>query len=188
MGQFGVSYYSLRCIMLIGLLSDTHIPVDAKALPGQIKEVFRDVDLILHAGDIYIVSVLDELESIAPVLAAQGDDDASDVTSDRRVKEQHAISVDGVTISLMHREPGFGPWATFPESRVDPDPASPHGKEISGIVVFGDTHRTKVVNRGGFLLINPGSPTFPYYVHRPGTVALLTVSSGKAKVHIVQLE
>ena len=173
--------------MLIGLLADTHIPVDAKALPAQIKEIFRGVDLILHAGDVYLVSVLDELEAIAPVLVAQGDDDDSDIANDRRAKEKHTFSVDGVNISLTHRELGLGPWATFPELREDPDSANLHRREVSGILIFGDTHRVKVANRGDFLLINPGSPTFPYYTHRPGTVALLTVSAGEAKVRIVQL-
>ena len=68
--------------MRIGLISDTHIPDAAKALPPQVKEAFRDVDLIMHAGDLYEVSVLDELESIAPVLAALGDDDGDDVARD----------------------------------------------------------------------------------------------------------
>lgn len=172
----------------IGLLSDSHIPIDAPALPGQIKEVFRGVDLILHAGDIYIVSVLDELERIAPVLAAQGDDDTSDVTSDGRVKERHTVTVDGVNISLAHSRPWLGPWAAFHASKVDPDPPGPHYMKVSEIGVFGHTHMTKVEHRGDFLLVNPGSPTFPYYVHRLGTVALLTISSGEAEVRIVQLE
>ena len=173
--------------MRIGLLSDTHIPVDAKVLPGQIKEVFRDVDLILHAGDIYITSVLDELERIAPVLAVQGDDDDYDITKDRRVKEKHTLTIEGVTISLMHTEPGLGPWSVFPDSRGNLEQASFYYINVASILVFGHSHRPKVQNRGGFLLVNPGSPTFPYYRYRPGTVALLTVSSGEAEVRIVQL-
>ena len=51
--------------MRIGLVSDTHIPEVAPAIPGQIAQAFRVVDLILHAGDIYVSSVLDELEYIA---------------------------------------------------------------------------------------------------------------------------
>jgi len=172
----------------IGLLSDTHIPVDASALPGQIKEVFYGVDLILHAGDIYIVPVLDELERIAPVLAARGDDDTSDVTSDSRVKEKHTLTVEGVNISLSHIRPWLGPWGAFHESKQDLDPALPHSMKVTEISVFGHTHRTKVENRDGFLLVSPGSPTFPYYFHRLGTVGLLTVSSGEVEVRIVQLE
>ena len=172
---------------LIGLLSDTHIPIDAKVLPGQIKEIFRDVDLILHGGDIYETWVLDELERIAPVLAAEGDDDDYDVTSDKRVKKKQTLTVEGVNISLTHIEPGLGPWSVFPDSKENLEEASFKYNNVTEILLFGHSHRPKVQNRGNFLLVNPGSPTFPYYVHRPGTVALLTVSSGEVGVRIVQL-
>jgi len=171
----------------IGLLSDTHIPIDAKVLPGQIKEIFRDVDLILHAGDIYEPWVLDELESIAPVLAAEGDDDDYDIASDRRVKKKQTLTIDGVNISISHSEPGLGPWSVFPDSKENLEEASFKYSNVTDILLFGHSHRPKVQNRGNFLLVNPGSPTFPYYVHRPGTVALLTVSSGEVEVRIVQL-
>jgi putative phosphoesterase len=172
----------------IGLLSDTHIPVDAKLLPGQIKEIFRDVDLILHAGDIYETSVLDELEYMAPVLAAEGDDDGYDIISDRRVKKKHTLTVDGVNISISHSEPGLGPWSVFPDSKENLEEASFKYNNMADIMVFGHSHRPKVQNRGNFLFVNPGSPTFPYYMHRLGTVALLTVSSGEVEVRIVQLQ
>ena len=171
----------------IGLLSDTHIPIDAKVLPAQIKEIFRNVDLILHAGDIYIISVLDELERIAPVLAAQGDDDDYDITKDRRVKEKHTLTIDGVSISLTHGEPGLGPWSVFPNSKETLEEASYYYNNVTNILVFGHSHMPKVEKRGQFLLVNPGSPTFPYYLHRPGTVVLLTVNSGEAEVRMVQL-
>ena len=47
--------------MLIGLISDTHIPNHAQGLPAQLQEVFRGVDMILHEGDIYNTATLDEL-------------------------------------------------------------------------------------------------------------------------------
>ena len=37
---------------LIGLISDTHIPSRSKRLPDRVFEVFKDVDLIIHAGDL----------------------------------------------------------------------------------------------------------------------------------------
>ena len=37
--------------MLIGVISDTHIPERAKKIPDKVYELFEDVDLILHAGD-----------------------------------------------------------------------------------------------------------------------------------------
>jgi len=72
--------------LLIGLISDTHIPDAAMALPPQVWEAFRGVDLILHAGDIFEVPVLDQLGGISPVLAAQGDSDYAEVRNDSRVR------------------------------------------------------------------------------------------------------
>jgi putative phosphoesterase len=172
----------------VGLLSDTHIPVDAKVIPGQIGDLFRGVDLILHAGDIYETWVLDELEKIAPVLAAEGDDDDYDIASDRRVKKKHTINVGGFPVSLAHSEPGLGPWSVFPDSREDLEKSNHFIFEtVDNIVVFGHSHRPKVASRGSFLMLNPGSPTFPYYMHRPGTVAILTINSGGVEVQLKQL-
>ncbi|MEK6698468.1 MAG: metallophosphoesterase family protein, partial [Nitrospirota bacterium] len=61
--------------MKVGVLSDTHIPVTVKSLPPAIFDIFKDVDLILHAGDVVELSVLDELRAIAPVEAVAGNMD-----------------------------------------------------------------------------------------------------------------
>ena len=42
----------------IGLISDTHIPEARESLWSQIYLAFRDVDLIMHAGDIHALEVL----------------------------------------------------------------------------------------------------------------------------------
>jgi predicted phosphodiesterase len=71
--------------MIVGLISDTHVPRDAEGLPPQVSRAFDEVDLILHGGDVYVSSILDELEAIAPVLAARGD--PSELCDDPRVKD-----------------------------------------------------------------------------------------------------
>lgn len=48
--------------MLIGLIADTHIR--GVPLPPQVLRAFQGVDLILHAGDIYSLDVLDQLEAL----------------------------------------------------------------------------------------------------------------------------
>ncbi len=168
--------------MLIGLLSDTHIRIpgyraslsqlSASTLPPQIKEAFHGVDLILHAGDIYNLPILDELESIAPVLASEGDDDPFEVMNDKRVKWKHAITVEGATIWLAHE---YEMWS-WDEQEKPPD-----------VIVFGHTHKATLENHGDILRINPGSPTFPQYSCQLGTVGLLTINSGKAEAQIIQL-
>jgi putative phosphoesterase len=167
----------------IGLISDTHIPDNAKELPEQVKQVFRDVDLILHAGDIYITSVLDELECLAPVLAAEGDGDGADVISDKRVKGKHVLTIDGATIWLMHSKPSSWPSVSEENSHL----ASLRYDKPPNILVFGHTHDATIERKGDVLLVNPGSPTFPQYRYELGTVALLTINSGKAEARIVQL-
>ena len=52
--------------MRIGILSDTHVPEAPRLFP-EILEALAGVDLILHAGDLVVARVLDELERIAPV-------------------------------------------------------------------------------------------------------------------------
>ena len=55
----------------VGVISDTHIP-HFKQLPAAIWQHFDGVELIIHAGDLSVLSVIDELETIAPVVAVQG--------------------------------------------------------------------------------------------------------------------
>ena len=88
--------------MRVGLITDTHIPDAARELPPQISEVFQGIDLILHAGDVYQSFVIDELERIAPVLAALGDDDSAGLLKDERVKNNHILNLEGHTEWLVH--------------------------------------------------------------------------------------
>jgi len=168
--------------MLIGVVSDSHIRVPgtrvglstltAEELPLQVLTAFKGVDLILHAGDIYTVPVLDELETVAPVLACEGDDDPFEIVNDPRVKHEQLLKIDGKTIWLSH----YGP--------LD----DPIIKEIPDIIIYGHTHRSALEYRNGSLFLNPGSCNFPKYEHTLGTVALLSIKNGKAEAHIIQLE
>jgi putative phosphoesterase len=191
--------------MRIGLISDTHIPYDAEALPPQVKELFRGVDLILHAGDIYFSSVLDELEEIAPVLAARGDDDSPSVNG--RVKEKHVLNFEGFSLWLTHALPYFPLhslhsypftarslhamlYRVYASSDQEVEEALREvveREDLPDILVFGHTHQAVLHRVQGFLLINPGSATFPGYKHELGTVAILTISPGKAEAEIIQL-
>ena len=160
--------------MLIGLISDTHIPDHVKELPKQLEEVFRGVDLILHAGDIYTIPVLDALERIAPVLAAEGDDDPLPTANDRRVKRKHTLNLEGVNIWLVHEVFWYG--------------IALHAQDSPDVIVFGHTHQPSLKNDNGILQVSPGSATFPRYRLELGTVGLLTIHSGKAEAQIIQLQ
>lgn len=169
--------------MRIGLIADTHIPDVAAALPPEVFQALSGVDLILHAGDIYIPSVLDELERIAPVLAARGDDDYGDIQKDRRVKSKHVLRLEGQTIWLIHERP----YSYVVESWQARNSQGQSEHDAPDIVVFGHEHTTLVKSYGSVLFVNPGSPTFLHYRRGLGTVGILDIDSGGAQARIVQL-
>jgi hypothetical protein len=169
--------------MRIGLISDTHIPEVAQALPPQIVQAFRGVDLILHAGDIYVPSVLDELERIAPVVAAAGDDDYYSTLADKRVEGRHVLKLEGKTVWLVHENPYYYMLASR-QAMNSPIQIEHDGPDI---VVFGHEHRVIVQRHSGVLFVNPGSPTFLHYRRGLGTIGILDVDSGEAQVRVLQL-
>ena len=153
--------------MRIGLLSDTHIP-EAPVLWPEVFEAFRGVDLILHAGDIMVARALDELERVAPVLAAQGNHDPH-LADDPRVQPLHMLNLEGQLVALLHTfEPldrGIEVLARFYLGGVVPD-----------VVVYGDSHVEHVDTLDGTLVVNPGSPTLPRNQSpRLGYVGFLTL-------------
>ncbi|MBI4267645.1 MAG: metallophosphoesterase family protein [Chloroflexi bacterium] len=168
--------------MRIGLLSDTHIPEVQRALPPELKEAFKGVDLILHGGDIYSLNVLDDLENIAPVLAALGDDDYPG--PDNRIKEKHILEVEGLTLWLLHMRH----MLAFPsKSYLTGGPAQVGDNHKPDIIVFGHEHRTVVESQDGILYICSGSPTMLHYHRGLGTVGILEVNEGKANISLVHL-
>src|SRR5579864_2312978 len=83
----------------IGVISDTHIP-QLKKLPEAIWEHFTGVELIIHAGDLSVLSVISELETIAPVVAVQGNVEEEEVI--RKLPIKREIVVGGCRIGIVH--------------------------------------------------------------------------------------
>ena len=165
----------------IGLIADTHIPKDAKTLPPHVVEAFKDADLILHAGDIYHPMVLDELETIAPVLAVRGNGDWN-FPPDHRFKNNIVLNIAGLTLGLTHGI-NYPPPPQYPFDEVM---ELAFGNRMD-IIVSGDTHVAMVERYNGTLLVNPGSPTLPNGLFELGTVGLLEITGDSVKASIIQL-
>ncbi|MBI2872599.1 MAG: metallophosphoesterase family protein [Chloroflexi bacterium] len=182
--------------MRIGLISDTHIPEAGPQLPPQVYRALQGVDLILHAGDMHIIDVLDWLEEVAPVMAARGNGDyppklgysaspsRPGVPDDPRVRESHVLRVDGLTIGLTH---GFPELDEMDEGRLGPLMDLKFGGPVD-VIVCGDTHIERVMEWDGILMVNAGSPTLPHQFHRLGHVALLDTDHGRPHARIVSLK
>ncbi len=140
----------LNVLKLVGLISDTHVPARAKAIPNKVFKVFQDACLIIHTGDLTRLSVIEELEQMAPVVAVHGNMDTWDV----KEKLPMINSVDfydwkiGMTHSL-----GF-----FFRTNRFRDIAEKRGFHV---FVYGHTHRPSLKHKEEMLFINPGSATNP---------------------------
>jgi len=176
-------------IMRIGLISDTHIPEAGPDLWPQAYKAFQGCDAILHAGDIYEISVIEKLHQVAPTWAARGNGD--DGSSGREVQPEHALlssswvhDFDGLRVGLTHHMP-------IPElpSYGVLDAIDRHfdGLELD-VVVYGDTHVEHITTIDDVLCVNPGSPTFPHNLNvQLGTVGFLDIENGIAEASIWRL-
>ena len=170
-------------MLRIGLISDTHIPEAVRQLPPEVLKAFEGVDLILHAGDIYSLDVLDELENVAPVLAALGDDDYP--APDRRIKETHILELEGLTLWLLHARHMLAYRPDTHANKGHPGAGEDHHPDI---IIYGHVHRTEVEFFNGVLHICSGSPTMLHYHRGLGTVGILELNEGKANIQILQLQ
>jgi len=85
---------------VIGVISDTHIPSSATCVPEPALDLFADVDLILHAGDLSTLAALDPLQTLAPVYAIHGNVELGDVMAALPGKRE--IEVGGGVSGMIH--------------------------------------------------------------------------------------
>ncbi len=150
--------------MKIGLISDTH-----GRLPAEVFEFFKDVDLILHAGDVGKAEVLTDLRTIAPVKAVYGNVDRFPLVS--QLTRMEFVKVEKLWICLTHivsSEKDFCFQLFKINKKVD-------------VVVYGHTHRADKTDFDGTLFVNPGSAAQPRYTKKR-SVALMVVSGSSVNV------
>jgi len=169
-----------RVAARIGLVSDTHMPDRCTALPPALFDVLQGVDLLLHAGDVGELWVLDQLAALAPVVAVHGNDDTEG--AQRELPYQQVIAVAGQRIVLTHAH--YPDRAEELESRRDDawepklERRSAFGRRAgASIVVFGHTHVPMARRYDGILLVNSGALASPNYTTRQTlrSVALLFI-------------
>lgn len=133
--------------MKIGVLSDTHIPKTANELPKAVYDGLKGVDLILHAGDLVQLEVLEDLKKIAPTEAVCGNMDSW--KTQNALPKKKVINVSKFKIGLIH---GWG------RSNAIIDLISKEFTDVDAIV-FGHTHNPMNEKKENILYFNPGSPT-----------------------------
>lgn len=131
------------------LVSDTHVPKRARALPDQVWRAVDAADVVVHAGDWVDEATLDALDARASrLVGVYGNNDGEDLRS--RLPEVARFEFDGVRFAVVHET---GP-ATGREQRCDRDFPD------TDVLVFGHSHIPwDTTTPNGLRLLNPGSPT-----------------------------
>jgi putative phosphoesterase len=134
--------------MKLGIISDTHITIEnendkVKKLLEQLKKAFKDVDEIIHVGDVCEIFFLEEIKKIAPTRCVKGNMD--------RIEELETFikfSIGQYNIGAIH---------------ILPNNTEEFAKKHNlNILIFGHTHQPLIKGTNyNLLLLNPGSPTQP---------------------------
>jgi len=152
-------------ITRVGLISDTHGLLREEALAA-----LEGSQLIIHAGDVGRPEILDELKTIAPVVAVRGNVDPQPWAA--TLPTSAVAEAGSVNIYVLHN---------LGELDLNPAAAGFH------IVVSGHSHKPARSERDGVLYINPGSAG-PRRFSLPITVARLNLASKPWEVDLVHLD
>jgi putative phosphoesterase len=146
----------------IGVIADTHVPVIMRALPPAVYDIFRGVDLILHAGDIVELSVLEDLRAIAPVEAVAGNMDDSEVHG--KLPYKKIIQIGKYAAGLIHGKYKIDIQKEMIRKEF----------EKVDLIVYGHSHTPFWGKIDDVYFLNPGSPTDKRYAPY-NSVAVLEV-------------
>ncbi len=171
-------------MLTLGVIADTHVPDRRSRLDPQALELFkaRNVQAILHAGDVSAPGVLAQLEQIAPVYAVRGNRDWLWL---RHLPAERALNFGGVNIGMTHGHFGWLRYLLdrpyymlhgYRHERLTPRllPRFPQAQ----VIVFGHGHLPLNEWRDGQLLFNPGSPHFPSETNLAPSLGFLHLREG----------
>ncbi len=148
----------------IGVISDTH-----GLLRPEVFAVFKGVDLIIHAGDIGGIEVLQALGALAPVKAVRGNNDCA--TWADSFPPDLVIECGPYLLYVLHELAHLG---------LDPRAAG------FSAVIYGHSHRPLAETKNGVLYLNPGSAG-PRRFSLPIALAKLHLSSEGLVPEIIEL-
>ena len=150
--------------MKIGVISDTHIPINCENIPDKIREHFSGVDMIIHAGDLTELCVLDQLAKITPKVEAVCGNMDSPQTQDK-LPQKKILNVGKFKIGLTH---GWGSGKDLIEQIAF------EFKNVD-VIIFGHSHKPVNEKRNGVLFFNPGSATDMVFA-KEKTIGILEIT------------
>ena len=133
---------------MIAVVADTHMPKGARRLPERCVELVSAAEAVIHAGDFFAASALEELRALCPVVhAVHGNVDEEDLR--RSLPAELEIGLGRWTVAVTH-DSGHA------QGRLARLRLRFPGADA---VIFGHSHLPLHEQEGGFQIFNPGSPT-----------------------------
>lgn len=136
--------------MRVVVLSDTHAPACWRGVPAELLIPLAEADAILHAGDVSVATVLDDLRQFAPVHVVLGNTDGSSVQG-WGARPTLRLDLDGLQVGMVH----------------DSGPREGRGRRMrrlfpgADLVVYGHSHTPFDGSDADVRLFNPGSAADP---------------------------
>jgi putative phosphoesterase len=132
----------------VAVISDTHLPRGARAMPETCLERLQQADLVLHGGDFVTLAFLEELRALGPPVEAVAGNMDEPALKELLLRER-VVEVEDARIGMVHvAGPRLGREARlaarFPDCHA---------------VVYGHTHVPQVERFQHLWILNPGSPT-----------------------------
>jgi uncharacterized protein len=158
----------------LAVVSDTH-----GVLPGSVLDACAGADLIVHAGDVGSVEVLEALSRVAPVIAVRGNRDRTGAVAE--LPMEAAGEVGGLRFVAAHKRRDL--------RAAHPDPAA----EGVRLLLYGHSHRAELRYRGSapgripVLWLNPGTVSAPLPWDPRPSMAWVEVRDGEPDARIVFL-
>ncbi len=148
----------------VGVVADSHVGEFLDVIPEAALEALEGCDLILHAGDLSVPSVLDDLGRIAPVVAVRGDHDRLDGLA---LPETAVVAIARRRIGLVHGHRTWAIDASIVAASVLAGRPLPYRAGLSralarrmgpvDAIVFGHWHEPVSARINGTLLFSPGA-------------------------------
>jgi hypothetical protein len=151
--------------MIIGVISDTHGLIRPEAISA-----LQESELIIHAGDIGKMDVIEALKAIAPVIAVKGNIDKGEWAEG--LPEAREVEAGSVRIYVTH---------IFEDLNIDP------AAESVQMIITGHSHVPSIREQNGVVYLNPGSAG-PRRFNLPISVARVEVSGIHIDARIIRLE
>jgi len=188
--------------LVVGILSDTHIPHRMSRLPDAVLRALAGVDVILHAGDVDDPDALKPLCALARVHAVRGNFHLLDWSdggaglpataelelAGRQIVLTHGYRPGPVRFALKAVHVLLMAIGLRDNAILNQRAARRLAREYpdADIIIFGHSHQAHVAWVDGRLVINPGAVCSS--ATEVPSVALLYLGRGEPRVKIIPLE